>query len=256
MYLPIWISVFHCSMGLNKGRQMPGAGQIGPYHNKVASDIKDILGEVVTFFPPKSKEKLDKIDDGDEVVFEIVHRDPTRSERATRMRREDSKKHRVAVFPLCTNSSLCAGTFWVSWYEAWLKQNSSKLVLLNAGWTMFEGLPGDQQKTQVLRVDWDQLPRKGSMRAGQPHWHFDDELFIPAEPDKVQIKPGLVEVPPDEAFAVPKWTSVGFIHLAMGTWNKNTAHPLCWQRTYEDDCRQLRDWCVKTLRYLKEQVSG
>ena len=235
---------------------MPGTGKIGPYHNNVASDIKNILGEVVTFFSPTSEDKLHKIPDDVEVTFELVHRDPTRSEQAMRMRREDSNKHRVFVFPLCANSSLCASTFWVSWYEAWLKQNSNNLVLLNAGWTMFEGLPGDQQKTQVLRVDWDQLPYRGSKHAGQPHWHFDNELFIPAEPDKVQIKPGLVEVPTDETFSTQKWASMGFIHLAMGTWNKDVNHPKCWQRTYEDDCQQLRDWCVKTLRYLKEQVGG
>ena len=203
-------------MGLSKGRYMPGTGKIGPYHNNVASDIKGILGEAVMFFPPTSKEELDEFHDGNEVAFELVHRDPARSERAMRKRREDSKIHRVCVFPLCTRSSFCAGTFWVSWYEAWLKQDSSNFVLLNAGWTMFEGLPGNQEKTQVLRVDWDQLPHKGSERAGHPHWHFDHGLFISSEPDKVEIAPGLVAVATDDPLAMERWTSVGFIHLAMG----------------------------------------
>jgi len=234
---------------------MPGRGEIGPYHYNVASDVKEILGETVTFYP-SNEVKWYKTRDGSEVAFELVPRDPVQSERATRMRHKDSKTHRVSVFPLYTHSSSCVGTFWVSWYEAWLKQNSSNFVLLNAGWTMFEGLPGDQQKTQVLRVDWDQLPHKGSKRAGHPHWHFDHELFISTEPDKVEVAPGLVEVSTGDAFAMARWSSVGFIHLAMGAWNKNTDHPECWQRTYEDDCQQLRDWCVKTLRYLKEQVGS
>jgi hypothetical protein len=233
---------------------MPGRGEIGPYHNNVASDVKEILGEVVTFHPPNEANWYNVRDDS-EVEFELVPRDPAQSEPATRMRREDSKTHRVRVFPLCTHSSSYVGTFWVSWYEAWLKQNSSNFVLLNAGWTLLEGLPGNQDKAQVLRVDWDQLPHKRSKRAGHPHWHFDHELFISAEPDKVEVAPGLVEVYTDDPFAMERWASVGFIHLAMGAWNKNTDHPECWQRTYEDDCQQLRDWCVKTLRYLKEQVN-
>lgn len=234
---------------------MPGRGKIGPYHNNVASDVKEILGDAVTFHP-SDQAKWYKTRDGSQVEFELVPRDLIKSEPAMRIRREDRKTHRVSVFPLSAKSSSCAGTFWVSWYEAWLKHDSSNFVLLNAGWTMFEGLPGSQEKTQILRVDWDQLPHKGSERAGHPHWHFDHELFISAEPDKVEIAPGLVEVLTDEAFTTQRWTSVGFIHLAMGAWNKNADHPECWQRTYEDDCQQLRDWCVKTLRYLKEQVGG
>ena len=199
---------------------MPGRGKIGPYHNNVASDIKKILGEAVIFHPPNRVE-WDKIRDGCEVEFELVPRDIVKSEPAMRIRREDSKTHRVSVFPLRIRSSCRVGTFWVSWYDSWLKQDSSNFVLLNAGWTMFEGLSGNQDKTQVLRVDWDQLPRRGSKRAGHPHWHFDHELFIPPEPDT----PGLVEVSPVDSFETDKWTSVGFIHLAMGAWNKDMNHP-------------------------------
>ncbi len=234
---------------------MPGRGKIRPYHNNLASDLKEILGETVTFHPPEEA-KWYKAHDGSEVEFELVPRDPAKSEPATRMRREDSKTHRVSVFPLYTHSSSCVGTFWVSWHETWLKQDSSNYVLLNAGWTLFKGMPGDRDKAQVLRLDWDQLPHKGSQNAGHPHWHFDHELFISVEPYKVKVAPSLVEVTRDPAFAMDGRTSVGFIHLAMGAWNKDRDHPECWQRTYENDCQQLRDWCVKTLRYLKEQVSG
>jgi len=228
---------------------MPGRGEIEPYHNGVACEVRTVIDARVTFHTPYKGEWY-KVRDGCEVEFELVPVDTVKSEVARRMRR------RVCVFPLSTPSSLRLCTFWVSWHETWLKQDSTNYVLLNAGWTLFEGLPGNQDKAQVLRVDWDQLPHKGSKRAGHPHWHFDHELFISAEPDKVEVAPGLVEVYTDDPFSMERWASVGFIHLAMGAWNKNTDHPECWQRTYEDDCQQLRDWCVKTLRYLKEQVGG
>ncbi len=228
---------------------MPRRGEIEPYHNGVACEVRTVIDTHVTFHTPDQGEWY-KVREGCEVKFELVPVDTVKSEVARRMRR------RVCVFPLCTHSSSCVGTFWVSWYEAWLKQNSSNYVLLNAGWTLFEGLRGNLDKAQVLRVDWDQLPHKGSKRAGHPHWHFDHDLFISAEPDKVEVAPGLVEVSTDDAFAMERWTSVGFIHLAMGAWNEDMDHPECWQRTYKNDCQQLRHWCVKTLRYLKEQVDG
>lgn len=234
---------------------MPGRGKIGPYHNNVASDVEKIIGEGVTFYP-SSDQGWDRVCGGPQVEFELVPQDPVRSERAMRMRGKDSRIRRVSVFPLCTHSNSRVGTFWVSWYEAWRKQDSSNFILLNAAWTLFKGLPGDQDKTQVLRAEWDQLPHRGSKRAGHPHWHFDHDLFISAEPGKIKVKPDLVEISSDEPFAMKRWTSVGFIHLAMGTWNQGKNHPECWQRTCEDDCRQLRDWCVKTLLYLKEQIAG
>lgn len=230
---------------------MPGRGTIGAYHNDVASDMRRVIDARVTFYTPDQAEWY-KVREGGEVQFELVPVNSVELELAERMRREDSRIHRVSVFPLCTPSISCAGIFWVSWHETWFKQDSKMFVLLNAGWTLFKGMPGKRDKAQVLRVDWDQLPHKGSKRAGHPHWHFDHELFIPAEPDT----PGLVEVTSDTAFRMARQASLGFIHLAMGAWNKDMDHPKCWQRTYDNDCKQLRDWCVKTLRYLKEQVGG
>lgn len=163
---------------------MPGRGEIEPYHNGVACEVRTVIDARVTFCTPDQEEWY-KVRDGCGVEFELIPVDTVESEVARRMRREDSKPHRVFVFPLCTRSSSCVGTFWVSWHETWLKQDSTDYVLLNAGWTLFEGLPGNQEKTQVLRADWDQLEHRGSKRAGQPHWHFDHELFIRAEPDKI-----------------------------------------------------------------------
>ena len=224
---------------------MPGRGEIEPYHNGVARDIRTVINTRVKFYTTNKVEWY-KVRDGCEVEFELCPINTVKSEVARRMNR------RVFVFPLSTPTSFRLPTFWVSWHETWLKKDSTNYILLNAGWTLFEGLLGNLDKTQVLRVDWDQLPHKGSKNAGHPHWHFDHELFIPVEPDT----PGLVEVSTDDLFAMARGASVGCVHLAMGAWNKDMDHPKCWQRNYENDCQQLRDWCIKTLRYLKEQISG
>ena len=238
---------------------MPGRGEIETYHNEVASDIKPILGKFVTFYPPDDAPEGTKwykchADSG--VEFDLVPVDPTESEPATRMRREGGPIHRVSVFPLFGPSSPYLGMFWASWHENWWKQNTTNFVLVSAGWTLFEGLPGNQDKNQVLRADWDQLTDKRSKRAGHPHWHFDHELFISDEPDKIEVAPGLYQVATEGTTTMNKAISVGVIHLAMGAWDKDAVHPQCWQRDYEDNCQLLRDWCVKTLRYLKEQVGG
>jgi hypothetical protein len=233
---------------------MPSRAETGPYHNRVASDVRTILGERVAFHA--SEDEWYKVRDGSELEFELVPVDPLRSRTAMRLRREDSTTHRVSVFPLSASPSSRLGTFWVSWHETWLKRNSTSYVLLNAGWTLFEGLEHDRDKKQVLRLDWDQLPHRGSPRAGHPHWHFDHELFVSAEPDKVEVQPGLVQVRTEGPLVMARPVSVGSIHLAMGAWNEHEDHPRCWQRDYREDCQQLRDWCRKTLTYLKEQVGS
>jgi hypothetical protein len=234
---------------------MHGRGTIGSYHNRVASDVDTFIDTHTTFYPP-DQSRWYNVRDGEKIDFELVPVYAVSAEVAMRRRREDKPIHKVYVFPLSTPSSYRPAIFWVSWHETWKKVHPTNYNLLNAGWTMFKGLSGNPDKDQVLRVDWDQLPHKGSPNAGHPHWHFDHELFLTSEPDKVEVAPGLVEVTTDTAFGMPRQASLGFIHLAMGAWNKDKEHPECWQRTYEDDCQQLRDWCVKTLRYLKEQVGG
>ena len=237
---------------------MFGRGEIGAYHNDVAADVREVLGKDVTFFP-SDKEKWYDVPGGHEVEFELILINHLERETAQRGRGEDASSQRVFVLPLCTRADACAGTFWVSWHETWQKEKkkgSKSFILLNSGWTLFEGLPSDPRKFQVLRVDWDQLPHKGSLQAGHPHWHFDDDLFISAEPATVEVAAGLVRTATGTAPEMPRKASMGFIHLAMGAWNKDMDHPGCWQRTYEDDCQQLRDWCRKTLIYLKEQVGG
>jgi hypothetical protein len=237
---------------------MLGSAEIRTYHRNLALDVRGVLGWDVTICA-LSDENWHKVLEGSEVGFELVPTDHLGRETALRRRGEDATTHRVFVLPLCTRSSACAGTFWVSWHETWQKEKkkgSKHFILLNSGWTLFEGLSGNSRKSQVLRVDWDQLPHKGSPQAGHPHWHFDDDLFISAGPATVEVAPGLIRTNQDTAPEAPRKVSMGFIHLAMGAWNRRVDHPGCWQRTYEDDCQQLRDWSIKTLKYLKEQVAG
>lgn len=234
---------------------MPGRGKIEPYHNALVADVHEILGVDVTF-QPLPNENWYNVRDGAEVEFDLIYVDSLMSETAKRMRREGSKTHRVSVFPLSARSSSSVGTFWASWHEAWSKQDSKSFVLLNAGWTLFEGL-SRMDKVQVLRVDWDQLPHRWSGQAGHPHWHFDHYVFLSEEQEMVEVAPGLMEEKADTTtFSGGRKSSIGFIHLAMGAWNSGINHPECWQRTYEDDCWQLHEWCTKTLRYLKDQVRG
>lgn len=236
---------------------MPDRGQIDAYYNDVVQDAKDVFGVPVAF-RAILRENWYKIRTGGEIPFDLVPLDPLRSETAVTARRRDKTRHRVYVFPLCDVSSACIGTFWVSWHETWQKRtgNSGAFVLLSAGWTLFEGLCGSENKTQVVRVDWDQLPYRGQARAGHPHWHFDHELFLTPECAEEEVRPGLVQVMPTPIGSVGKRTSIGFIHLAMGAWKEGMGHPECWQRDYGGDCAQLRDWCIKTLVYLKEQIAG
>lgn len=234
---------------------MFGRGEIKAYHNDVISDVREVIGKRVTFIPPDER-KWHRVPADREVKFELIPEDCLERETAQRGRGEDSKDQRVFVLPLCARLSTCGGGFWVSWHETWRKKGEGGFILLNSGWTLFEGQSGDPQKYQVLRADWDQLPHKGSLQAGHPHWHFDDDLFISAGPATVEVAPGLFQTTTGTASEVPRKASMGSIHLAMGAWNTDTDHPGCWQRTYEDDCQQLRDWCKKTLKYLKEQVGG
>jgi hypothetical protein len=229
---------------------MPEREHITAYHNFVADDVRRILSVRTKFHSPDNWAVAPR---GAQLMSELVPADNLHAVMAMKSRQR--KPHKVFVFPLNPGVSLAAGAFWASWHEKWRKLDSKEFVLLDAGWTLFEGLVGDQYKTQVLRADWDQLlNEKGSKHAGQPHWHFDDEIFCSAGQANVEVGPGLIEVQGGSAPSNLRAPSVGFIHLAMGTWKSGADHPECWQRDYMDDCQLLRDWCVKTLRYLRDQV--
>lgn len=229
---------------------MPGKGDIQAYHNRLAREVSQVLKVAANFRPcPASWSKVQM---GTEIRFELVAREFAANETAMRT------AQRVSVFPLTRAPALDMATFWVSWDELWEKREGPEYHLLGAGWTLFKGFWGVSQKTQVLRAEWDQLPDRGSKDAGQPHWHVDQPLYGPKAGER-EIRPGLVEAPvetlargwgQDESES----ESLNRFHLAMGTWDGSKGHPGCWQRSYEQDCRKLEDWCVKTLKYLRDEI--
>lgn len=231
---------------------MPGKGKIAACHNNVATELSGILDVAAEFRPWPTNWSKVKI--GTEIGFDLVPCQPADNDTTLRTTR------RVSVFPLTREPAGDVDMFWVSWDELWQKREGPAYHLLGAGWTLFKGFWGVPQKTQVLRAEWDQLPDKGSKDAGQPHWHVDQPLYGRKAGER-EIRPGLVEAPvemlargwgQDEAEAASE--SLKRFHLAMGTWDDSKDHPGCWQRSYEQDCRKLEDWCVKTLKYLKDQV--
>lgn len=231
---------------------MPGRGKIAACHNNVAKDLSGILDVPAEFRPRPTN--WSKVKVGTVIGFDLVPCEPTHNDIALRM------AGRVSVFPLTRDLAADVAMFWVSWDELWQKREGPAYHLLGAGWTLFKGFWGVPQKTQVLRAEWDQLPDKGSKNAGQPHWHVDQPLYGRKAGER-EIRPGLVEAPvetlargwgQDEAGAESE--AFGYVHLAMGAWDGSKEHPICWQRSYEQDCGKLEDWCVKTLKYLRDQM--
>src|SRR5260370_1429109 len=72
---------------------------------------------------------------------------------------------KVAVFPLAEQTSngalqeivplTAAPTAWVSWFEHWKKLPTEAFALVTAKWVLFWGEPGDDEKIQVVRAEWD-----------------------------------------------------------------------------------------------------
>lgn len=232
---------------------MPASSQIGPYHNYTASAMGKILNTSIKI----GSETIEwtKVKRGSKIRFELFPNEGIKPVIALIQSHEDSSIHRVHVFPLNVIPKKCVGTFWVSWHELWSKEDDKNYNLLDAGWTLFEGVPENENITPILRVDWDQFPRKGSEHAGHPHWHVERDISMSNEQAKIKQGSDLIEVSMNGAYT-NRPISLGFIHLAMGAWNAKQEHPKCWQRNYEDDCKQLSDWCIKTLKYLNEQICG
>ena len=221
-------------------------------HNKIAADLGPIFSRQLAFLPANTGE-WHKARTGTELQFALVPAKGEIDESALRMM---GGSRRVSVFPLNLEATSRLGVFWASWHETWRKESQKTFLLLSAGWTVFVGPEGSRDKVQVLRAEWDQLPHKGSKEAGHPHWHFDHEVFLSVTGEMSEVAPALVEVTRDRAGVQAAATTISYIHLAMGAWNGREANPECWQRTYEGECGQLRDWCIKTLRYLKGQLDG
>lgn len=230
---------------------MPGFGAINAYHNKVAEAIGQVLRVRVKILETPGQGTWKNCREGTEISFNLEWFDIVRSETARRIR---GGRPTVPVFPLNNDLRESSG-FWVSWHETWKKHSATDFALLTAGWTLFKGEAGIIEKDQILRVDWDQLKHRRSPQAGHPHWHFDHEIF--SQVNELREEDEFIDL--ENAMATldsePGSNSMGFIHLAMGAWDSKKNNPECWQRTYEDQCKNLKDWCIKTLEYLQGQIN-
>ncbi len=236
---------------------MPGEGQICALHEEMAKGMKEAFCSAVVIRP--NPQNWRKTLPPREINFELDSKSLVDAVRARRNRGGQFGVHRVTVFPLLTGFSPDIEQYWVSWHEGWRKNDDKTYILLTASWTLFRGYLAEEEKRQILRADWDQLPDCGSGDAGQPHWHFDQPVFAYAVETGAQSG-ALLEFDAGHGgihavSAVSKSVSgrIGSVHLAMGAWDRTKDCPGCWQRSYSDDCGELLDWCMMTLQYLQGQ---
>jgi hypothetical protein len=185
------------------------------------------------------------------VVFELLYADTYQEQIAQR-----DMGGKCSVFGLHPKDASIelSSRFWVSWFEEWQVVARQDLHLCTAGWSVFAG-PPDQQKQQILRAEWDQLPDTGSPRSGQPHWHLDRFPRIEAAADDTAGAAAPAEAALALVDRVDGASELAGLHLAMGTWNGKRKHPECWQRQAgkTDD---LLIWGVRTLEYLQSELES
>jgi len=250
---------------------MPSLPDIRGLQRKLNGEASSVLSQRVAIRPqsPDMKE-WGRLSVGSTLPFELAPAKGTPWETALRARGGRGPSGRAYVFSLFGATSAdgvdTRAQAWVAWYERWTVVARGKFELLTAGWTVFWGLPGEENKIQVLRADWDQVKHTGEFAEsiGQPHWHVDQPVV--ADGDGIRFSSGPSpnisgELPPqaihDEAVApavasAVRAPAISGLHLAMATWER-AEHPLCWQRGYRGQCEDLLDWAIKTLLYVRGQ---
>ena len=250
---------------------MPIHQDIGELHRKLSIKASGVLDQQVAIRPVPSHMKYwERLRAGSKLPFELLpHHKGTPWETALRARGGRQPSGRVNVFSLCGVTSAdgvdTRAQAWVAWYERWTVVARREFELLTAGWTVFWGLPGEENKIQVLRADWDQIKYTGEFAEsiGQPHWHVDQPVVAdgggirywsgPSPNIPGELPPRVIHdeaVAPTDASAV-RAPEIRGLHLAMATWER-AEHPLCWQRAYEGQCEDLFDWASKTLLYVRD----
>lgn len=153
---------------------------------------------------------------------------------------------------------------WVYWGEKWKKsqiaqsRNMAKATLDLVGVKLcFHVGNFGQQKTQILRAEWDNPKLQGN-EVAQPHWHIDPNLMdLPSKGRDypVPVSGGLVELSAlQEGLAVsaPNSLSLRRLHLGMGGWRHQEAHPQCWQHKLDLDT--IAEWLKRVLVYCKNEL--
>lgn len=218
-------------------------GQIDLLHASLAEGIKGILGARVTIRPNL---KWKSSDFRGQLSFDLW---PT-----NRIEFAYSRGRNVGVIAIPRNEGgqddkdkdPCA---WVTWYEEWLKRPDDSFSLLTAAWTVFWGIPGDHQKAQVLRAEWDQ---KHDVPAN-PHWHIDPTLQVsPVTGGPPVSFEALRPFPPSAGAAVAgRGLPIDRAHLGMGGWEHQSLSP--WRHPPLDNTEQLCRWAMRTLEHLTSQ---
>jgi len=223
--------------------------------NLLHRTLEDAIRRVLKFAKlkitqPHADGDWSKASVGSQVVFELLYAGTHEEHTADR-----DRGGRCSVFALHPNyaGDALSSRYWVSWFEDWrVKEAKKEWALCTAGWSVFVG-PPNQQKQQLIRAEWDQLPIAGSPHTGQPHWHVDrfprlDTAAYDSAAVAVPNEPSLVL-----ANAADGTSELAGLHLAMGTWNEGLDHPQCWQRSVRipDDAVA---WAVRTLKYLQSEL--
>lgn len=239
---------------------MPTPGKIETFHKKLIGSVKNVIGWDIEISPSCQEWKV--VNPTAQILWASFPGGSTPIEHAYR-----DQGNRVCVFSVAPCADEVAPRGWVTWSEIWVKKKDFDLI--SASWTAFWGSPYTDQKTPVLRADWDQhdpdRPEGQESEDGQPHWHVDKAIPVQdvwagaqAAP-KMKITGELEPLVSEESrLSQPRTVPalrMGKVHLAMGTW-ECAAHPRCWHRNCEGDCDKLLDWAEKTLRYIKGQLGS
>jgi len=144
---------------------------------------------------------------------------------------------------------------WTTWFEQWRKRPDHSFALVNAGWTVFWGITGDDAKEQVLRAEWGPVDESepSANDAAMPHWHVDPplELLVDRISSSRRFK-ALVPVFRDiPGGPIGERLLIKRVHLGMGGWRNDS--PGLWRDMTLHDPDELRTWAVRTLAYLKSQ---
>ena len=244
---------------------MAAAAEITTLHRSLSQEITRIIAQRVSIERARPGTDWAKVALESEVSFELRARDRVRGDTARRQR-----GGRVSVVALHKVDPQ-AGTresVWVSWFERWKKVGQNSFDFVTGAWTVFYGPPYSEEKTQVLRAEWDAITHlQGVLReAAQPHWHFDTSLggqAVRSSGAQVPDAVALEELPPDSEYSAGdepnSWQEdialrLGAVHLGMGAWDNADTLPACWQRQWSGKAKELSDWVIRTLRYLRSQL--
>ena len=222
-------------------------------HTSLAIKVRDILEFAkLNISQPQGGGDWRKAAFGSSVVFELLYAETYQEQTA---RRDMGGSYSVfALHPECAGDAL-SSRYWVGWFEEWqVRAARQDLGLRTAAWSVFAG-PPNQQKQQIIRAEWDQLPSTGRTLSGQPHWHVD--RFPPIQTAVYEPAPVVAPVETNLLLVCGAngASELGRLHLAMGAWNGQQKHPECWQRCAKKP-EDVVTWGARTLQYLQSEFRG